>query len=106
MQIKMSAPSVLNIVKRILSSDLFNMLEVPEGKMMKHIVYSDLLKDIVSNDNFDMTLLEPDHVDELQSLILSDEVAKRDLRQVVSNILTEVVRNRVYNFDFTSCDAK
>ena len=70
---------------------------------MKHVVSSDLLKLIVSDDRFVMLLSEPDHVDKLRSLVFSDPGAKKEFLKLVTNILTEVIMNEVESFDFTSC---
>ena len=70
--------------------------------MMKHIVSSDLLKLIVSDDKFKVALTKPDYTDELRSLMFSDPIAKKEFFKLVTNMLTEVIMNEVESFDFTS----
>ena len=69
---------------------------------MKHVVSSDLLKLIVSDERFVKSLSEPDHVDKLRSLVFSDPDAKKEFFKLVTNMLTEVIMNEVESFDFTS----
>ena len=96
----MSLNSIINIVKHyIVSSGVLKMPLPSEIKMLKHIVSSNLLENIVCDDKFDMSLLEPGHDHELLKLILSDQLTKNEFLRVVTRIIHEHTYDRLYSPD-------
>ena len=61
--------------------------------MLKYIISGDLLKHIVTSDEFGVALketLESDHAYELARLIFSHPSAKKEIRKIVLDILTDM----------------
>ena len=91
--------SIINIVKQhIVSSGVLKMPLPTDFKIIRHIVQSELVPNIICDDKFNMSLLkQPGREHELLELIISDQVIKNEFLRVVTRIVHEHTMDKVYS---------